>query len=51
MQQYSEKMSIFAVVNRFFIIVVNRFFIIVELCCLAKNRLRISRIQYVILDN
>ena len=37
MQQYSEKMSIFAVVNRFFII--------------AKNRLRISRIQYVILDN
>ena len=43
MQQYLEKMSIFAVVNRFFIIV--------ELCCLAKNRLRISKIQYVILDN
>ena len=43
MQQYSEKMSIFAEVKRFFTIV--------DVCCLAKNRLRISRIQYVILDN
>jgi hypothetical protein len=43
MQQYSEKMSIFAEVKRFFTIV--------EVCCLAKNRMTISRIQYVLLDN
>ena len=40
MQQYSEKMSIFAEVKRFFTIE--------DVCCLAKNRLRITRIQYVL---
>jgi hypothetical protein len=40
MQQYSEKMSIFAEVKRFFTIV--------DVCCLAKNRLRITRIQYIL---
>ena len=40
MQQYSEKMSIFAEVKRFFTIV--------DVRCLAKNRLRITRIQYIL---
>jgi len=37
MQQYSEIMSIFAEVKRFLTIV--------EVCCLAKNRLRVKRFQ------
>ena len=40
MQQYSEIMSIFAEVKRFFTIV--------EVCCLTKNRMRIKRIQYIL---